>query len=148
MRRQLTALALAAVFAVSLTACSAPNGLDDGPAFGTGGSQTVAEACASFTTAMTDGQAELGAALRDAGTDPAKTAEAFEILERGLSDAFEPISNTEVSSLGTAILEDLAAMADIANDVLGNGNTARAAELNDASNDFASSMQELQALCA
>ena len=97
---------------------------------------------------MTDGQAELSAALRDAGTNPAKTAEAFEILDRGLSDAFESISNSEVSELGDAILENLTAMADIATDVIGNGNTARTAELSEASNAFALSMQDLQALCA
>ncbi|HPT95621.1 MAG TPA: hypothetical protein PLA13_05920 [Microbacteriaceae bacterium] len=148
MRRQLTALVLVTVFAIGLTGCSGPSGLTDGPEFGTGGSQTVAEACASFSAAMTDGQAELSAALRDAGTNPAKTAEAFEILDRGLSDAFESISNSEVSELGDAILENLTAMADIATDVIGNGNTARTAELSEASNAFALSMQDLQALCA
>lgn len=148
MRRQFTALALAGVFALGLTACSAPSHLGDGPDFGTSKKQTVAEACASFTTAMTEGQSQLGAALRDAGNDPEKTAAAFQLLEDSLSDAFAPITNAQVSELGTTILGDLSAMADVANDVIGNGNVARTTELNDASNAFTLSMQELQALCA
>lgn len=147
MHRQLTALALAAVFALGLTACSSPGLPADRPNFGGGGSQTVEEACTSFSAAMASGQEELAAALQEATSDPTKTVEAFQTLETNLQDAFGSISNSEVSALGDKVLDDLAVFADLAADFFGNGNRDRAAELNDASNEFSLSMQELQMLC-
>lgn len=147
MHRQLTALALAAVFALGLTACSSPGASSDGPGFGSGGSQTVEEACTSFSAAMASGQAQLGEALQQASSDPTKTVEAFETLEVSLQEAFNGISNSEVSVLGQKILDNLSVFADLAADVIGEGKTDLAVELSNASNEFTLSMQELQTLC-
>ena len=59
MNRRITALVLAGVFALGLTACSAPGangGSGDDTAFGT---QSVADACATFSSAMSDTEAAL-----------------------------------------------------------------------------------------
>lgn len=150
MNRRITALALAGVFALGLTGCGAQNpgdeqGTDGG--FGSGSSQTVKEACATFSSAMETSQEALTTAMEDAATDPAKAVEALGILQKDMTTAFDSITNSEVAALGKTTTESLATFSEIATDVIGNGNIARAAELGEASNAFTASLQELQTLC-
>lgn len=145
MNRRITALALAGVFALGLTACSAPGGSGDGNDFGT---QSVAEACATFSSAMADTEAALTKAMEEATTDPAKSVEALGTLQTNMADAFSSVSNSKVAALGDKVLASLGTFADVATDVIGKGDMTRVAELSEASNEFTSSMQELQALCS
>ncbi|HOA87637.1 MAG: hypothetical protein R2732_08455 [Microbacteriaceae bacterium] len=146
MRRQLTALFIAGTLALGLAACSSP-GATGGAGFGGGQRQSVAEACTAFGQAIAGSQDLVGGALRDAQTDPTKTVEAFGTLETTLGDAFSAVSNAEVSALGDSLLDSLGVLADAAEAVIVDGDTARAAELTEAGRDFALRMQELQALC-
>lgn len=146
MRRQLTALALAGTLALGLAACGAP-GATGGAGFGGGGPQSVAEACAAFGEAIAGNQDLVSEALRDAQLDPSKTVEAFGTLETTLGDAFTAVSNAEVSALGDSLMAALTTLADTAEAVIVDGETARAGELSEAGREFALRMQEFQTLC-
>lgn len=148
MNRRITALALAGVFALGLTACSAPGatgGNGDDSDFGT---QSVTEACATFSSAMADTEAALTKAMEDATTDPAKSVEALGTLQTNMEDAFSSVSNSKVAALGDKVLASLGTFAEVASDVIGNGDMTRVTELSEASNEFTSAMQELQTLCS
>lgn len=148
MNRRITALALAGIFALGLTACSAPGangGSDDDSTFGT---QSVADACATFSSAMADTEAALTTAMEEATTDPAKSVEALGTLQTNMEDAFSSVSNPKVAALGDKVLASLGTFAEVASDVIGNGDMTRVAELSESSNEFTSALQELQTLCS
>lgn len=148
MNRRITALALAGIFALGLTACSAPGangGSDDDSTFGT---QSVADACATFSSAMADTEAALTTAMEEATTDPAKSVEALGTLQTNMEDAFSSVSNPKVAALGDKVLASLGTFAEVATDVIGNGDMTRVAELSESSNEFTSALQELQTLCS
>lgn len=145
MNRRITALALAGVFALGLTACSAPGGSGGDSGFGT---QSVPDACASFSTAMADTEAALTEAMAEATTNPAKSVEALGTLQTNMDAAFSSVSNPEVAALGEQVLTSLDAFTEAATEVIGNGDMTRVAELSETSNAFTAAMQELQKLCS
>ena len=86
--------------------------------------------------------------MEDATTDPAKSVEALGTLQTNMEDAFSSVSNSKVAALGDKVLASLGTFAEVASDVIGNGDMTRVTELSEASNEFTSAMQELQTLCS
>ena len=112
------------------------------------GTQSVADACATFSSAMSDTEAALTKAMEDATTDPAKSVEALGTLQTNMESAFSSVSNPKVSALGDKVLSSLGTFAEVATDVIGNGDMTRVADLTKASEEFTGAMQELQTLCS
>jgi ABC-type amino acid transport substrate-binding protein len=97
MFQRCAALALAAVVAFGLTACTAP----DSPARGTGdapgdGGQSVAEACRLIEDTIADATSEF---QQTAAEDPVAVVDAMKAAAQTLSDSASQITNDDVAAL-------------------------------------------------
>lgn len=144
MNRRLTALTLATVALLGLTACSGSPEQDASSTVDAAASdQTVPEACTEVNDVMT----EATAGLQDIDpSDPATAATALRTISDGIGDAVSSVSNAEISGVLPDLQTAFSGAADTMEAVAA-GDTERAAELNTAITDIQSSLTEFTELC-
>lgn len=134
----LTLLAVAGITALSLTGCS-------------GGGQTVAEACKTAQTAMSDVQADMAGVQTDAASgDFTKLSETIDTLEKKLSETAGKLGNAEVKSAVEDLSKKVGVFGDVFEDIKDGDITAisgKVTEITDAATAVQESGVKLDTLC-
>lgn len=150
--RGLAAVAIASTALLGLTACtgfpgaagsstSAPG--DSGPDGGSGDGQSVQEACQLVNDTITSATEEFEQATTE---DPAAVTEAFTAAADSIAEASTRITNEEVAAILPSLQELFEQVAELVPAII-EGDTSKAAEFGEISEDLQSSMQEFEALC-
>jgi hypothetical protein len=134
----LTLLALTGLTAFALTGCS-------------GGGQTVAEACTTAQTALSDVQTDMTEVQTDAAAgDFSKLAGTLDTLEDKLSDTADKLGNAEVKTALNDLSDKVGTFGELFEDIDDGDVTAisdKVQEITDAATAVQESGTKLDALC-
>lgn len=102
---------------VLLSGCSAPGGSPTAPGSSTTAAssapadtsgQSVQDACAALSTAMSEASSTMDTAMQDAGSDPQKAVKSLEAFKDALTEAAAKVDNAEVKAQLQKVVDSLA----------------------------------------